>query len=648
MAKDRKKKKQSPSKDAPAAGGSSARRTLWLPISAIAAACLSVYFNALSNGFVYDDRFQVVENQWIKHIRYIPEIFSKSVWSFQKEALVSNYYRPLMHIIYMLDYQVFGLRPWGFHFVNILFHTGVSVLVFLIVRKLLGESRPSAAHPDVLPPLAAALFFAVNPIHTESVTWVAGVPDVSFSFFYLLSFYLYMRYRAGHKRGYILSLVSFFAAALCKETALTLPIIIALYDHGFRKSGGSYVGSLKRYAPFLGVAGVYFLMRLHALRGLAPIASYGDLTGYQDFINVFPLFGQYLDMLVLPVRLNLWHTFHPIRSLFEARGLLSLAVTSAFFFVAAVSFRRNRPVFFGLMLIVVPLLPVFYIPAIGGKPFAERYLYLPSLGLAMLFALCLAWAREGNRRPATALTVAASVLTAVFAVGTINRNTVWKDNYSLFSDTVNKAPRIAILRISLGNAMAAGGRIDDAMEQYRIALTLDPGGSDAYAKAHLNLGAAYGKKGMIDSAVKELRIARALDPRDPEIYNNLGIAYALMGRLNDAMDSFLAAVRLNPYYVKAHNNLGTSYMQKGSVDKAVEEYRTALSINPEDAEAHDKLGNAYRISGLPGDAVRELRTAVALDPSSQSYRSDLSRAIEAGGAAQRGQRKTGRGGAERE
>ena len=145
-------------------------------------ASFAVYFNALFNDFVYDDKVQVLENHWIKDIKFIPEIFSKSVWSFQKGAVISNYYRPLMHLIYMLNYYIFGLNPWGFHLVNILFHAGVSVLVFIIGLRLLRESQHQASASYMIPSFIAALLFATHPIHTEAVTWVAGLPDLSFTF----------------------------------------------------------------------------------------------------------------------------------------------------------------------------------------------------------------------------------------------------------------------------------------------------------------------------------------------------------------------------------------------------------------------------------------------------------------------------------
>src|SRR3989338_11160465 len=179
---------------------------------------IGVYLNTLPNGFVYDDEFQVLKNPWIKDVRYIPEIFLSDVWAFEGKGL-SNYYRPLMHMIYMIDYYIFGLKPWGFHLTNIIFHAGVSVLVFIIASILINQSHDLNPKSQILksksniqdskskilsPAFIAALLFAAHPIHTEAVTWVAGIPELSFTLFYLLSFYLYInpvRDKSLNRRG---------------------------------------------------------------------------------------------------------------------------------------------------------------------------------------------------------------------------------------------------------------------------------------------------------------------------------------------------------------------------------------------------------------------------------------------------------------
>src|SRR3989338_6977952 len=163
-------------------------------------ASIGVYLNTLPNEFVYDDETQVLENQWIRDVKHIPEIFLTDVWAFAGEERLSNYYRPLMHMIYMIDYHIFGLKPWGFHLTTIIFHAGVTLLVHLIAFMLINQSQDLNSKSKILnpksqilsPAFIAALLFAAHPIHTEAVTWVGGIHELLFTLFYLLSFYFYI------------------------------------------------------------------------------------------------------------------------------------------------------------------------------------------------------------------------------------------------------------------------------------------------------------------------------------------------------------------------------------------------------------------------------------------------------------------------
>jgi 4-amino-4-deoxy-L-arabinose transferase-like glycosyltransferase len=181
-------------------------------LAIILAVSFGVYFNALFNGFVYDDRYLILQNPWIRDARHIPDIFLTNIWAFQGEG-ASSYYRPILHLIYMVDYHIFGLRPWGFHLSKILFHAGNSLLVFFtastIINRHMGGDTDTKT-PQVYIPFVAALLFAIHPIHTEAVT--VGTTEVSLAFFYLLSFYLYIRADVMGRGVPVSSLVFFFLA----------------------------------------------------------------------------------------------------------------------------------------------------------------------------------------------------------------------------------------------------------------------------------------------------------------------------------------------------------------------------------------------------------------------------------------------------
>jgi protein O-mannosyl-transferase len=597
---------------------------LLFAILVIFVSSLAVYLNSLSNDFVYDDIAQVWDNPWIKDIRHLPEIFSKSVWSFETGSETSNYYRPLMHVFYMLAYRIFGLNPWGFHLINVLFHAGVSVLVFIVTMKLLQKFQSSSSDSHILPSSTAALLFASHPIHTEAVTWIAGLPDLSFTFFYLLSFYLYVLSRDGHKYSYPLSVTSFALAALCKEPALTLLIILIAYDFIVKKHNESLSDRIRRYLPFFLVAGVYLVLRYHALGGFAPEKKYQALNIYQYAINVFPLVTQYLEKLLLPLNLNAFHVFHPISSLFEVRGFLSLLITMAYMVCIFLAFKKNRLVFFGLVLIIVPLLPVLYIPVLGENTFAERYLYLPSFGFVLLIALLLAWVRVNKPAAVRILMGTVIVLAGLYSAATISRNTVWKNDYTLFSDTIRKAPDAKIPRNRLGGFLLNRGRIEEAIEQYQVALQLDPD-SDI---SHYNLGLAFSSKGRIEEAIEQYQAALQLDPDFADAHNGLATAYFNKGEVDKAIEQYQVALRLDPNNEKTHNNLGLAYFRKGQVDKAIEQYEAALRLKPDNGKAHSNLGLAYLNKGRTDKAIEQFKDAVRLNPENPKYRTYLENAYK--------------------
>jgi len=530
-------------------------------IAVIVIVSFGVYVNTLFNGFVYDDDLQILDNKWIRDVRNIPQIFSDNVWGFSGEH-VSNYYRPLMHIIYMITYHIFGLAPWGFHLVNVLFHAGISVLVFVIVHRLLSASGPSPATAHVLPSLMAALLFATHPIHTEAVAWVSGMPEISFTLFSLMSFYLYLRSSDGGRSSkgmYLLSVAAFSMATLCKEPALMLPLLIVAYDLSFKKEKFSFTFYAKRYAPYLIVGGLYFVMRFNALQSLTPIKSHGELSSYELVINVFPLLMQYFQKLFLPLNLNAFHVFHPIASVFEMKGILSFTFISVLLFLFSIALKKSKATFFGLSLIIIPLLPALYIPAFEESAFAERYLYLPSVGFVFLFSLFLMWVKTNRTQLFRPLTLILAVLTILYAFATVDRNTVWKNNIALWSDTVKKSPESATIHGDMGVALIKAGRTAEGRQHLNRALELKPG----LIKHFLDKGTVYFNLGWKDKAIEEFETALLYKPDSADAHINLGAAYGERGMIDKAIEHFEAATKLKPKDMVLRYNLAEAYKRRG-------------------------------------------------------------------------------------
>lgn len=581
-----------------------------IAISIILAVSVAVYLNTLSNDFVYDDTVQVLQNPWIKDVKFIPAIFTSDVWAFRGEG-PSNYYRPLLHIIFMIDYYIFGLNPLGFHLVNIVFHAVVSVLVFLIASMLInhptrrekrlsspltGEERGEGKY-NFLFPLIAAILFATHPIHTEVVAWVSGIPELSFTLFYLLSFYFYIKADGEYGRHFLLSILFFFLSTLCKETALTLPILLIAYDYSFKNISHPLRENhnnsslplrerikvrviIKRYLPYLIVSGIYFIIRTYAIGGFAPLKIHTELSNYEYFINIFPLFIQYLEKLILPINLNAFYVLHPISSILEWKGIISIIITINFILAIYFTHKANKLAFFSLLWIVIPLLPVLYIPALGEATFADRYLYLPSVGFVIIVAVGVE--RICQLKVLREATVFAIILILIaiiclYSTGIIKRNYIWKSDYTLWLDTVWKSPGGGSPHYNLGNAYYNQGQFNKAIQEYLTALRLNPD----HAKAHHNLGVAYYNQGQFNEAIQEYLIALRLNPYDTVAHNNLGNVYYSQGHLNKAIQEYITALKLNPDYVEAHYNLGVAYMEKGLEHMAKEEFEIVLKLRPD-------------------------------------------------------------------
>jgi tetratricopeptide (TPR) repeat protein len=564
---------------------------LWMFIIPLLAIVL--YLNTLGNGFVYDDIPQVVQNPWIRGFHNLRAIFTSGAWGFGGES--TNYYRPLMHIFYMLLYVLFGLNPLGFHVFNICVHAGVSLLVFSLASALLRDDRSLLSPPVLSASVTAGLLFAAHPIHTEAVSWISGIPDLSFTFFSLCSLLLYMRLPAERipslDSSYLLSLLLFFLATLCKETALVFLFVFIAYDHLIREDCRASWRRVTGYLPFLAVAAVYFLLRVHALGGLAPQKRHTELTTYQYLVSALPLLRDYVLKLILPLNLRVFYSFHPASSVLQAPVLSALMFTLVLLGLLFRIHKANKRAFFLFFLMLIPLLPVIYIPALGENPFAERYLYLPSVGFVLLFSLAVQYAHRERPKSSLIITISVCIVIALYSSGVVARNPVWKNDRTLWEDAVIKSPDAAIAHYNLGLILYNEGDLDGAIQQYQAALRLQP---------------------------------------SPKVYNDLAVAYNDIGLSDKAIELLQIAVQMSPDFAAAHNNLGVAYISKRLYRKAIEHLKIAAALNPSFSGTYSNLGLSYEGLGMRDDAIRNYERALRLDANNATARTNLATLLSRG------------------
>jgi protein O-mannosyl-transferase len=576
------------------------RRTVLL-VAALLACAILPYLSILFNSFVYVDDLQIVQNPYVRSFQYLKEIFTANVWSFQGPTL-TNYYRPMMTLGYLIDYKIFGLRPYGFHLVSLLLHALVVGLVFALTKRLTGDRGWA---------FVSGAFFALHPIHTESVAWIAGVTDLELTFFYLITFgfFLALARPGGRSSPRLLAgmAATFILALLSKEQAMTLPALATVYEHFYRddRSETSASQKLARYGVLWLIGAAYLLLRVHLLGGLAPVEGFSQITPLQTVLSAMALAGQYVWKLVWPVRLCAYYIFHPSTSPFDLHALAGLAVLLALAAVISVCWRnRERNVrfaSFAILWFLATLAPVLDAHWVGENVFTERYLYLPSVGVAWLVGLGAAklWSRAGAR-PARrrALVLAGVTVGMLYAARIVIRDRDWNNDIVFYTRTLEFAPDPHLF-LNLGVALANRGRIDEAMAQYSEALRLKPD----FPKAHVNLGVALAGQGRLNEAIAQLSEALRLQPDFPEARVNLGAALARQGRFDEAIAQYSEALRLKPDFLAARLNLGNALARQGRIDEAIAQYSELLRLRPDLPQVRRLLNDLRSRAKIPNPAV---------------------------------------------
>ncbi len=566
------------------------------------------YANTLKASFHLDDWPSIVENRYV----HLKELSLSNLMAAAAKGPNSN--RPVANLSFALNYYFGGLNAIGYHLVNQLIHTLTGIILyFLLVTTLdLGPLRGKYEKREWLA-LTVALLWAVHPVQTQSVTYIVQRMNGMAGMFFLLSLYLYVRGRRG---GTTRVKVWFYsgsgAAGLLalgsKEIAAVLPLMLALYEFYFFQ--GLDLREVRR--RWFWVVGIMGMLLIIVLVFLGPNFIRGVLAGYQDWdftlgerlLTQLRVVMYYLSLLLfpLPSRLNVDYDFaishsffNPVSTLFSFLGILGLVGLGVYL-------ARRRPLasfgifwFLGNLVVessVIPLDMAF-----------EHRLYLPLLGF-LLFLVGIG----GVRRKA--LIYGAFPVILIFSIWTIQRNIVWKDELTLWSDCLNKSPNKARPHRNLGFAYLNEGMFDEAIKKFRQALQIRPD----HAKTHKNLGIAYFNKGMDDEAIREYRQALRINPNFADTYRDLGDIYLNKGMFAEAIREYRQALWIDPDYTEVHNNLGLAFYNKGMFAEAIREFQQATRLSPDLAEAFYNLGNAYAKKGMYDEAIREYQQALRLRP----------------------------------
>jgi protein O-mannosyl-transferase len=610
----------------------------------IFAAAVIPYLNTLGFGFVYDDNHQIVNNPYLRSFHYLKQILTTPVWSFKYATVATNYYRPLMSLQYFGLYQAYGPMPYIFHLANVVLNAAVVVLLFAVTRRLF-KSTPIA--------FVTAILFAIHPIHTESVSWIADIPDLQLAAFLLVAFWFFLDLSesAEHKwRDTSAMSVFFLLAIFSKEPAVAFPAIATFYEHACRadRTQTSFSQKLNRYAPLWLVTGFYLASRTVLMGGLVPKLQRASLPWGRAILSSFALFNQYMNKLVWPGRTASFDTFHPSVSAFDWPVLCGAAWAIFLCLLVAYLWRRNRVLVLGVVWTVATIAPALNARWMATYVFSERYLYVPSIGFCWIVAAALVWIWDASftRKSGViriSLAVAAILLAVVLTARTIIRDRDWRDDTSLFTAAVDLNPADTNLRADLGFAYWQNRRHDDAIREWKTALTQDPDSvwalnnlgmayveEEKYAEslpllrhavelkpqftdAHLNYAAAFSGLGDSANAESEFQAAIVDSPLDWNVRNRFGDFLLKAGRTDEAKIEFQASMDA-VVSSDALDGLGDIAIQHGQTSIAEPYFRQAAVLDPFDAHAHFRLTIIYGNSGRAAEAIREYQLALQIDP----------------------------------
>ena len=484
----------------------------------------------------------------------------------------SSNWHPLTWISHMLDCQFYGLNPRGHHFSNVLLHTATVLMLFLVLRQMTGALWRSAF---------VAAIFAIHPLRVESVAWVAERKDILSGLFFVLTIAAYVRYaRRGRSLAqYSLVALLFALGLMCKPMLVTLPFLLLLLDYWplNRESAARERGDnapqiwrplVMEKLPLFGLAVASSLATLLAQKeAIHPLAS---ISLHLRVANAFVSYAIYLRQLFWPSNLAALYPF-PTGNI-VIPGILSLGVLTVISLTVFVLRRRCPYLVTGWLWYLIMLTPVIGILQVGNQAHADRYTYLPHIGLYLLVTWTVADQWAGWKTPRLLLGIVSAIVIAALSFTAQMQAAHWQNSQMLWTHT--------------------------------IACTTD----NAIAQA--NLGQAFYEKGTLDEAIAHYQKALQIDPNQAFAHSALGLALLEMGRPDESVNHLLRALEINPQFADAHYNLGNTFLQMGRAREALTHYHEALAIDPDDVEALNNRAWLLATSSEP--AVRDGREAVEL------------------------------------
>jgi Tfp pilus assembly protein PilF len=604
----------------PASRARSFGRSELLIALALVIATLAVYGQVIGHQFIsLDDDLYIRNNQMV-----VAGLTLKGIaWAFT--TFYATNWHPLTWLSHMLDSQIFGLNAGGHLFVNTVVHVVNTLLLFCFLKRVTGATWRSA--------IVAALF-ALHPLHVESVAWAAERKDTLATLFGLLSLLAYARYaEATTGRRYTLVALWLALGLMAKPMLVTWPFVMLLLDYWpLRRFEWQPVDGIRRFTkaclplvceklPLFGLVAVSMVVTFLAQSQGGAVQGLVNAPVSLRLSNAFVSYAKYLLLTVWPSDLGVYYPFPPA-------GIPAWQVLASIGLVAAITafalYEAGRRAYFitGWLWFLGTLVPVIGLVQVGSQAMADRYHYIPSIGLfvALVFGLAdLAKARRIGRTATVVVSAAGLLLFGSLAALQVRQ---WRDSKTLFEHTLSVTSDNLVVHYNLGHVLGEERKYDEAIPHFVEALRIKPDFFDALinmgitlaeqgktteaisyyrraldvesrsAKAHMQLALALIKQEKADNALQEAYQAAEIAPNDADIRTNLGLMLARQNKLPEAAAQLNEAVRLNPDSPEAQNNLGLVFLMSGQAEKSLPYFSTALRLKPTFMVARDNIKRA--------------------------------------------------------
>lgn len=562
---------------------------------------LALYWQTTNHPFSsLDDPTYVLANSHVRH-----GLSLKSVeWALT--AFYASNWHPLTWISHMADVQLYGMNPTGHHLTNLLLHIANSLLLFLVLRRMTKSTWRSG--------FVAALF-AFHPLHVESVAWIAERKDVLSTFFLMLTLWAYSAYVARRSIArYFVVMLAFALGLMAKPMLVSLPLVLLALDYWplerWKDSGKRpFVRLLIEKTPLLAMCLAACVVTLFAQRQGGAVRSFETYPMGVRIANALVAYVTYLAKMLWPCNLSTFYP-HPGNTLpiwqVAAAGLCLALVTCA-----AVMMRRRQPyVMLGWTWFVATLVPVIGLVQVGGQAMADRYSYIPLIGLfiAVTWGICDI-SKRLRLDPKYLVAPAAAVLVILTACAWLQVR-CWRSEKALLDRAMRSTNRDCIVRTWMADYLLSQGQIDQAKQVLSSATEGTPG----YAQTCNAMGCVLIEEGKLSEAEAQYRKAIRVRPNMAEAHNNLGTLLAKQGKIDEALREFYAAIRVEPYYAEAQFNAAAALASQGKTNSALQHFEQAILSDPDNTEARCRASVLLLQLGRTNEAVSHLRSAVDLNP----------------------------------